>query len=331
MTQFVLGAAVGEAVIGKQVGRKALLWGGLLATVPDLDVFVPLGDAVKDFTYHRSASHSLILLALVTPLFVWLINRIHPQYLEFKTRWMIMVYLVFSTHVILDCFTVYGTQIFWPLSEMPVAWSTIFIIDPLYALFLLIGIVVSLIVSRNRKMGFRINHVGLILSSIYLMWTVSAKFFVQTNFETALKNQNIEYDRIFTTPSPFNSLLWRAVVMHNNVYYEAFYSVLDKDNHINFNDYVNQTNLLKDLENKWTVQRLKWFSKGFYGVKTIDNHIIMSDLRMGVEPDYAFQFKIAQIDNPHPKMITPEHIPPNWSREKLKLIWQRIWQKNDLL
>jgi len=57
VTQFVLGAAVAQATVGRRAGRIAPLVGGVVATLPDLDVFVPLGGAVEDFTYHRSATH----------------------------------------------------------------------------------------------------------------------------------------------------------------------------------------------------------------------------------------------------------------------------------
>ncbi|MBO6510809.1 MAG: metal-dependent hydrolase, partial [Roseibium sp.] len=41
ITQFVLGAAVSTACLGKTLGpRKAALIGGVLGTVPDLDVFL---------------------------------------------------------------------------------------------------------------------------------------------------------------------------------------------------------------------------------------------------------------------------------------------------
>ena len=69
--QIGLGAAVGEAVIGRQVGRRALLWAGICGLLPDLDVLVPLGDAVRSFTYHRGPSHSLFVLAAFTPLMVY--------------------------------------------------------------------------------------------------------------------------------------------------------------------------------------------------------------------------------------------------------------------
>ena len=166
ITQIALGAAVGEAVLGRKIGNKAMLWGAIAGTLPDLDVFVPLGDVVRDFTYHRSASHSLFMLALATPLLVWLINRIHPGLVEHRNRWLLLVYLAFATHVLLDSFTAYGTQIFWPVSNIPVAWSTIFIIDPLYTLPLLVGVIAALVMTRAIDRGHLVNRAGLILSSI---------------------------------------------------------------------------------------------------------------------------------------------------------------------
>jgi inner membrane protein len=139
LTQIALGAAVGEATLGRKVGSRAPLWGAICGTLPDLDVFIPLGDPVSDFTYHRSFSHSLFVLAALTPLVVWLILKIHPQTREHRAGWAALVYLAFATHVLLDSFTVYGTQIFWPLDTTPVGWSTIFIIDPLYTLPLLLA------------------------------------------------------------------------------------------------------------------------------------------------------------------------------------------------
>ena len=103
VTQIALGAAVGEAVLGRQVGKRALLWGGICGLFPDLDVLIPLGDAVKNFTYHRGPSHSLFVLTGLTPVFVGLILRLHPQTYRYRTRWHALVYLAFATHVLLDC------------------------------------------------------------------------------------------------------------------------------------------------------------------------------------------------------------------------------------
>ena len=291
ITQLALGAAVGEATAGKQVGRRALLWGAICGTLPDLDVFIPLGDAVRDFTYHRSFSHSLFVLAALTPLLVWLILKLHPNTREHKWRWFALVYLVFATHVLLDSFTVYGTQIFWPLITTPMTWSTIFIIDPLYTLPLLIGIIAALIAGRRWSWGYTINTIGLMLSTGYLVWTLGAKWHVENVVRNAIAGQNITNVKVLTTPTPFNSLLWRVLMVDDTNYYEGFYSVLDKDKTIRFEPYLRSLDLVKPLTDSWPMQRLQWFTKDFYAAGVVNNSIIITDLRMGTEPEYVFGFQ----------------------------------------
>ena len=328
VTQFVLGAAVGEAVLGRKIGNKAALWGGIAATLPDLDVFVSFGDVVKDFTYHRSASHSLIMLALLTPVMVWIIQKIHPALREHKSRWLLMIYLAFATHVLLDSFTVYGTQIFWPLSNIPVAWSTVFIIDPLYTLPLLIGFLAAMIMTRETSRGHLLNRFGLVVSSVYLCWTIVAKVIVDQQFADELRAQGINHEKVFTTPAPFNSLLWRAVVTDDTGYYEAYYSVFDQNSQIRFQHYASSNELLEGIEDYWPVRRLQWFSRGFYSVSLRQTDIVISDLRMGVEPDYVFQFKVGEIGNPHAKPVSPQQIPAIRDLSILRPMWQRIWNQS---
>ena len=50
------------------------------------------------------------------------------------------VFLVWSTHVLIDVFTGYGTQIYEPFSDRRVAWSNLFIIDFFFTLPMLVGL-----------------------------------------------------------------------------------------------------------------------------------------------------------------------------------------------
>ena len=325
LTQLALGAAVGEATAGRQVGRRALLWGAVCGTLPDLDVFIPLGDAVRDFTYHRSFSHSLFVLAALTPLMVWLILKLHPGTKEHKRRWFLLVYLVFATHVLLDSFTVYGTQILWPFITTPMTWSTIFIIDPLYTLPLLIGIIAALIAGRRWSWGYTINTIGLALSTGYLVWTLGAKLYVEDVTRTALAGQNLAHVKVLTTPTPFNSLLWRVLAVDDTNYYEGFYSVLDKEKTIRFKPYPRSLDLIEPLADSWPVQRLQWFTKNFYAASAVNNDIIISDLRMGTEPEYVFRFKVGELANPHPQPAPVERMPGIRNYDRLNWIRVRIW------
>ena len=309
VTQFALGAAIGEATLGRKAGYRAALWGGVCATLPDLDSFVPFADAVASFTYHRSASHSLLVLPLLVPLLVWMIRKAHPGLAGFRKQWYLLVFLALETHPLLDAFTVYGTQLFWPLSEYPVSGSTVFIVDPAYTLPLLIGVMAALCLSRQKNTGHRLNYAGIVLSSCYLAWTVGAKIHVEYRAREALQRQNIEYSRLMSTPAPFNTIVWRVIAMQEHGYVDGFYSFRERQDTIKFTHYSSDRSLLRGIETHWPVRRLQWFTHGFFKVSADQGAIFMTDLRMGLEPNYIFRFKVAEISNPHPVPVTSVLMP----------------------
>jgi inner membrane protein len=325
VTQIGLGAAVGEAVLGKQAGRRAMLWGGICGLLPDLDILVPLGDAVRDFTYHRGPSHSLFVLAAFTPVMVYLILKIHPQTAPYRARWRWLVFLAFATHVLLDCLTVYGTQIFWPLATPPVMWSTLFIIDPAYSLPLFAGVLAALVMSRGAGRGRLVNSICLAVSTLYIVWSIGAKIHVEQVARDSLRRQNIAHRALLTVPTAFNTLLWRVLAMGDDGYYEGYYSLVDGSPHLAVTRYPANRQLLAGLEAHWPVRRLQWFTHGFYAAQRVGEGIVMTDLRMGMEPDYTFRFKVAAAGNPHPVPTTPVRIREPRNLAVLEWIWRRIW------
>ena len=324
VTQIALGAAVGEAIMGRKVGSRAALWGGICGTLPDLDVFIPMGGAVEDFIYHRSFSHSLFVLAALTPLIVWLILKIHPQTAALKRRWLVLVYTVFSTHVLLDSLTVYGTQIFWPISDYPVSIGSVFIVDPFYTLTLSVGLLITLAL-RSRPSSNRANLIGLTLSSAYLFWGLGVQWHVEHLAKRSLAAQNIEHQRLLVQPSPLNSILWRIVAVNESEYYVGYYSLLDSNNEIRTKRISSSPELLSGIETHWPVAKLLWFTHGFYSVEKEDDAIVISDIRMGLEPHYVFRFKVGTVGNPHPQPVDSKRLAMIRLWHRLPLIMQRIW------
>lgn len=321
VTQIALGAGVAEAVLGRKLGNKAALVGAVLGTLPDLDSFIPYADAVATMTYHRSWSHSLIVLTLLSPLFAWLCARcLRRPDIRFREWWW-LAFLVLVTHPLLDGFTVYGTQLLWPLVHHAYSGSTVFIIDPAYTLPLGIGVIAALCLapgSRRRRMA---NGTGLALSSAYLLWTVGAKFHLEAVIDEQLQQQGIAHGAVLSTPAPFNTILWRFVVMAEGGYYEAYLGVLDAPHEVQFNFYPDQKDLLAPISSHWPVQRLDWFTQGFYIARREGDALVLSDLRMGVEGAYTFNFKVGQFEGDRLLPVTAiEYAPPFRGEQLLALL-----------
>lgn len=294
VTQFALGASIGEAALGRKIGNRAALAGGIVATLPDLDSFIPYDDAVATFTYHRSATHSLFVLAAASPLITWLALKLQPKFREFRKETFQLVFLALFTHPLLDAFTVYGTQLFWPITNYPVSGSTIFIVDPLYTIWLLIGCISAMLISRDKITGHRLNYAGLALSSIYLSWTVAAKLIVDNRAEQLLNDENIAFDQLMSTPAPFTSFTWRLVGKNREGYFDAFIDVFGEDQPVIINQRPSEEHLLVGLRDHWPVTRLLDFTHGYYSVSRRGDDILITDLRMGLESNYVFVFKVAK-------------------------------------
>jgi len=283
LTQLTLGAAVGEATLGRQVGKKAPLWGAALGTLPDLDVLAnPFLSEVGALAFHRSMTHSLLFMVVLSPLLGLAFHRLHRSETVAWTRWGWMAFAVLSTHVLLDCLTTYGTQVFWPVSDYPVIFGTVFIIDPLYTVPLALGLLVSLSWSSTHRKRRLANAIGLGLSTAYLLVTVGNKLYVEHVFTRSLEAQDLPSERVFTKPTAFNNVLWTAIAEDDNGFHVGFYSLLDDDTRVDFRYVPKRHDLLDDAWNSRPVQELRRFSRGYFTVSRSGGGVLrVHDLRFG--------------------------------------------------
>ena len=249
----------------------------------------------------------------------------------YKVRWFWLVFLCLSTHALLDSFTVYGTQLMWPFTEHPFALSNMFIIDPLYTLPLLLGVVCTLLPRVSSNTAYKINSIALGLSSLYLCTSFALKVMIDDKVKTALNNKNIKYEKYISTPAPLTTLLWRVVVMSDDHYYEGYASVFDEPDEVTLSAYPTNPSLLNNIKNEWGVKRLQWFTKGFYSVREQQNKVILSDLRMGMECQYVFNFQVGEINSEGVTASNFDKISQRPSFNDMDKIWDRIWQPSNSL
>ncbi|PPE69347.1 metal-dependent hydrolase [Caldimonas thermodepolymerans] len=324
LTQIALGASVSVAVMGRRTAAwKAALWGGICGTLPDLDAFIDHGDPVRNMTLHRGDSHALFWLTLATPLLAAAIARLHGEQAQWR-RWGLAVWLALVTHPLLDLMTVYGTQLLRPFSEHPYGVGSIFIIDPLYTVPLLAGLVVAM---RSRRPGaLRWNLAGLAFSTAYLGWSVVAQQHVAGIARASLHAQGVQAARLLVTPTAFNTVLWRVVAVTPDGYLEGFRSLLDREPQMQFERFARGDELYRDrlAPASWHARRLAWFTHGFYKVERHGDELRMTDLRMGQEPYYTFTFVLAERRDGQDLPVTPRLVSQRPAlREGFTWLWLR--------
>ncbi|MGB1317532.1 MAG: metal-dependent hydrolase, partial [Flavobacteriales bacterium] len=264
LTQIVLGAAVGEAVLGKKVGNKALLWGGIAGTIPDLDVvyiWLTGGGAIDEIVLHRGISHSITFAVLMAPILGWLINWLYRKSAEadFK-QWTALFFFAIFTHPLLDSLTTYGTQLFLPFSDYRVSIATVFVVDLFYTLPFLLSVIALSFVNRTNGWRKRINYFGLAISTAYLLLGLTNKYIASNVFEEDLKAEPEKKELVFVGTTPLNVALWYGVAETDSAFHIGYYSLFDETDDLRWVGFHKNHHLISDLENEYGIDRLKWFS-----------------------------------------------------------------------
>ncbi|WP_372826950.1 metal-dependent hydrolase [Polaromonas sp.] len=324
LTQIALGSAVGVAVMGRRTALwKSALWGAVGGTLPDLDAFIDQGNAVLNMTLHRAESHALFYLTLAAPPLAWIVSRLHREAALFK-RWWLAIWLVLVTHPLLDAMTVYGTQLLLPFTNHPYGVGSVFIIDPLYTVPLIVGVVAALRLKNTR--GLRWNAAGLVFSTLYLAWSVVAQQQATQVARSSLQAEGIAATQLLVTAGPFNTLLWRLVAMTPTHYLEGHYSLLDASPRIIWTAYERGAALVTQHAQEPYAARIAAFSHGFFRLREADGHLFVTDLRMGQEPAYTFNFDLGTAAT----RAAPDYVPllksvrPDLATA-LPWLWRRMW------
>ena len=375
ITQATLGAAVGQAILGKKLGNKAIFLGAVAGTIPDLDVLsrLFLDHEIYGLIYHRGFTHSIAFTVLLAPVFGWLTQFYYQKglhhhrttqsllavfwaglyalllvalaagsYFSFSPvlisltllatfgayklyrhlhkkisqpdtskydvslfAFSTMYFFAFLTHWLIDACTAYGTQIFEPFSRFRVAFNNISIVDPLYTVPMIIGLMVALF-AKNYATKKRANYIGIGVASLYLASTFYTKSIMNKVVAANLNEQNIQFEEYITYPSIFNTVLWQTTIKTADAYYYGYYSMLSKEKTIQFIKLPKNHDLIEKYKGEEYLNILLWFANGYYNVvEQADGSIVFNNLRFGMmglpedssvpqEDQYIFRFKLTE-------------------------------------
>lgn len=394
ITQVVLGAAVGDAVLGKKIGNRAMVWGAIAGTIPDLDIIGNLWmSEIDSLAFHRGISHSFLFAIVGALLLGWLVHRMYESayhkvlgmagwislalatgyvmvlvgsfsmikaiiglaiagggsyfvYRRFNRPefekpqaslrdWQWLFFWGLVTHPILDTFTAYGTQLFAPFSNYRAAFSNISVADPIYTLLFVIPLIIAAFVNKSKPLRKKLVWTGIILSSLYMSFTLYNKYRVTQVMKDTLVAENIEYNKFFTSPSILNNVLWSGVAETEDAFYQGQYSLLDKEPKFKLTKFDKNHDLISDAPaDDKVINTLKWFSNGYYAVMTReDGKLQINDMRYGTfrgdgssEKDFIFNFPIEQNADGSYKLIKAQGGPPEDADmgQMARDLWKRI-------
>lgn len=338
LTQIVLGAGVAELAIGKKAGNHAILWGSIAGTLPDLDV-IPAQwmSTVESLAFHRGFSHSIIFCLILAPILGWMVNRLYRGNRGNFREWTTAFFLCLLTHALLDCFTTWGVQLFWPL-DMRIAWKSIFVIDPFYTLPYLACLLAVMTRARHSRTRRRLALGGLLISNAYLAFTVYNKGRVNAVFEKAFDDQELAIERYESRPTPFQNILWAVNAESEAAFFIGTYGLLDEDKEIQFHRFEKQQQWPEQVRQDPAVQKLIELTQGWYNLEQAGNkHWILNDYRFGQlgnyqsgKGEFVFSYEIL-ISEDGQVQISERNTTASSDRQALlNSLWQRIVGREQL-
>lgn len=332
LTHIVLGACIGEAIAGKKLGKKAMLWGALANSIPDADFIASLWLTMdRNLLAHRGFTHSLLFMMLLSPLLAWAARRWHRQKNISYLAWLLFFSIQLAAHMFVDLFNNYGVGIFEPLNHRRYSFNTIYVFDPFFTLAPLVATIILLILQRNsprRKFWYKL---GMILPAVYLLYGSYNKWQADTTVRKILLKEQIEYNDYFTTPAPMNTWLWYVVAASDSGLYTGYRSVFDSQDTMHLTYFSRNDSLLSTAstqEEKRRLDNLKRFSQGFYTIQHWHDTLVFNDLRFGQvvgwhDPGEKFVFHYFLQHNDNTMAVQRGRF-ARWNSETFRSLLRRI-------
>jgi inner membrane protein len=321
---------VGEAILGRQLGKRAMLLGAIAQSIPDVDFLAAFWlNTANNLLAHRGFTHSILFAILITPLLALLAEKWHRPHNISIRRWMSFFVLGIFLHIFVDAFNVYGVGWLEPFSHYRIAFNTLYVAEPFFSIVPGIALAALLILNKKNNKRKRWAKIGIITPLLYLLFSVVNKLSIDASVSAIAKNQHLSYTRAFTTPTPLNNFLWYVVLQNDSGYNIGYRSVFDKKDSIAFTFFPGNKTLLQPVADHEDLQRLIRFSQGYYTVEKLQDTLVFNDLRFGQEigwqnPGARFAFHYYLSHPNDNELVVQRGRFARWNYDAIKSLLKRI-------
>lgn len=330
LTHLVVGACIGEVFLGRQLGRRALIWGAIAQSAPDVDVLASLwSDTAENLLAHRGFTHSFLFAALITPFFALAADRWHrPHDIPFRRFCWFFAVAVFG-HTVLDGLNSYGTGWFEPFDHRRIALNVLFVADPFFSFGPGVATLVLIFLRRHRRFHRPWAWAGLAWCLIYVGYAVIHKVTMDRTVERLLAQQHVQYTRTFITPTVMNNWLWYVVAEDAHGYHIGFRSVFDTTDTLELRYFPRNEELLRGLAHDAELHLLLRFSQGFYTVERQRDKLVFNDLRFGQvmgwrDPRAPFTFHFQLGEGSDNELVVQRGRFAGWDGDAVSSLLRRI-------
>ena len=330
LTHIILGACIGEAMLGKKIGKRAMLLGAVAQSIPDIDFIASSWlSTAESLLAHRGFTHSILFVIICTPLFALLAERWHRPHNISIGKWIWFFAIGMFIHIFLDAFNTYGVGWFEPFNHYRVSFNVIYVADPFFSIVPGITFIVLLFSSSKKKGRMKWVRAGLICPAIYLIFGVINKLIVDKEIKTIAAKENISYKRYFSTPAPLNIFLWYIVMENDSGYHIGYHAVYDSKGKFHYSYFPRNDGLLEPVSDYEGLQHLRRFSDGYYTAERWNDTLVFNDLRFGQEIGWAdphahFVFHYYLKHGADNELVVQRGRFARWDRNAMKLLLKRI-------
>src|SRR3546814_6050357 len=133
---------------------------------------------------------------------------------------------------------------------------------------------------------------ALAMSTGYLGFTLAGKQMAEHRVQATMASQGIQAEQMFSTPTPFNSLLWRVILVDGEHYYETLVSWWDAAPP-SLVRLPRNAQLAAELNGSEQHDSLKRFTGNVLPYDVAGDQLLVTELRLGMTGFHPLRFSPA--------------------------------------
>lgn len=311
LTQGLLGSAIALSVSRPAETKTAAIIGFVAGLATDADVFIRSdSDPLLNLEYHRHFTHSVFFIPIAALVISCLLWPLLSKQLPWRRLFLYSLagYLLSG---LLDACTSYGTRLLWPFSDDRISFNIISIIDPLFTLSLLLGVLITL---KTRHKIFMVAF--LMVSGSYLLLGWYQHHQVEKLSQQLATERGHLGQRFLVKPTLGNLFLWRSVYLAKNRFYvdairlnplNGQSSIFPGDSIARFNAQSDELNIPPDSILQQDIIRFSSFTSDYLALHPLQQNTLI-DVRYSNLPDSILPLWGIQFDPHQPQLHASYHL-----------------------